>query len=198
MGLFKDCGCGCGGSEQKKKFMISLVSALVFFIVANPETFKIVRRVFGSWVSSATGYPTLSGLVLHSFVFLLIVWGMMNLKREKMDGADIPKMGPSDSKMGPPPAAIPEKEAKKDGMLPPVPSVEQPIADVPPSFLLPTMSSPTPDYKVTQGTMSKVSNMLGGHDIRNPGTDMAPAPPAYGGNWRQCSCGDGTQVMILK
>ena len=196
MGLFKDCGCGCNGSEQKKKFMISLVSALVFFIVANPETFKIVRRVFGSWVSSATGYPTLSGLVLHSFVFLLIVWGMMNLKREKMDGSTMPPM--MDSKMGGPPAAVPEKEAKKDGMLPPMPSVEQPVADVPPSFLLPAMSSPTPEPKVTQGTMSRVSNMLGGHDIQESGNTMAPAPPAYGGNWRQCSCGDGTQVMILK
>lgn len=160
----------------------------MFFIVANPETFKIVRRVFGSWVSSATGYPTLAGLILHSFVFLLVVWGMMNLKREKMEGA-----------MGPPPVAIPEKEAKKDGMLPPVPPVEQPIADVPPSFLLPPMSAPTPEPKVNQGNMSRVSNMLGGHDVRDPGTDMAPAAaPVYGGNWRQCSCGDGTQVMILK
>ena len=126
-----------------------------------------------------------------------------------MDGASMPKMdammgppdammGPPDAMMGPPPAAVPEKEAKKDGMLPPAQMSEQPIADVPPSFLLPSMSSPKPEAKVNQGIMSKMSNMLGGHDVRDPESGMAPAAPVYGGNWRQCSCGDGTQVMILK
>ena len=193
MGLFKDCGCGCDGKKQQEKFMASLMSAFLFFIIANPETFILVRRVFGTWVASATGYPTIFGLILHAFVFMLIVWGMMNLKREKAEG--VPAPAPSSG--GGPPEAIPEGEAMKDGMLPEPPMVEQPMADLASSapvegLLPPTKQGPM----VNQGNMSRMSNMLGGQDINS--SEMGPAPPLYGGNWRQCSCGDGTQVMILK
>ena len=82
MGLFKDCGCGCDGKKQEQKFLISIMSASVFFVVANPETFRVMRKVFGSWVSSPTGFPSTGGLVLHTIVFMLVTWGMMNTKRE--------------------------------------------------------------------------------------------------------------------
>jgi hypothetical protein len=83
MGLFKDCGCGCNGKKQEQKFLISIMSALVFFVVANPETFRVMRKVFGSWVSSPTGCPSTGGLALHTIVFMLVTWGMMNIKREE-------------------------------------------------------------------------------------------------------------------
>lgn len=83
MGLFKDCGCGCNGKKQEQKFLISIMSALVFFVVANPETFRVMRKVFGSWVSSPTGCPSSGGLALHTIVFMLVTWGMMNIKREE-------------------------------------------------------------------------------------------------------------------
>jgi hypothetical protein len=83
MGLFKDCGCGCDGKKQEQKFLISIMSALVFFVVANPETFRVMRKVFGSWVSSPTGCPSIGGLALHTVVFMLVTWGMMNIKREE-------------------------------------------------------------------------------------------------------------------
>jgi len=83
MGLFKDCGCGCNGKKQEQKFLISVMSALVFFVVANPETFRVMRKVFGSWVSSPTGCPSTGGLALHTLVFLLVTWAMMNIKREE-------------------------------------------------------------------------------------------------------------------
>tara|TARA_Y100000996_G_C22530917_1_gene646418 strand:+ start:394 stop:873 length:480 start_codon:yes stop_codon:yes gene_type:complete len=83
MGLFKDCGCGCNGKKQEQKFLISIMSALVFFVVANPETFRLMRKVFGSWVSSPTGCPSTGGLALHTVVFMLVTWGMMNIKREE-------------------------------------------------------------------------------------------------------------------
>ena len=62
---------------KREKLMISIISALVFFIVANPETFKLVRRLLGSWVATPTGCPSMTGLVLHAAVFMLVVWGMM-------------------------------------------------------------------------------------------------------------------------
>ena len=78
---FKDCGCGCGGAKGYEKFMISVLSAVIFYIVAHPKTFKIMRGFLGDWVSSAGGCPSLIGLLLHSIVFLFIVWGLMNIKK---------------------------------------------------------------------------------------------------------------------
>ena len=193
MGLFKDCGCGCDGKKQEEKFTASLMSAFLFFIIANPETFTIVRRVFGNWVASATGYPTILGLILHSVVFMLIVWGIMNLKREKAEGVPAPAPASAPEMMGPPPP-VPESEAQPDGMLPDEPEMEQPMTN-PIKNLLP---SPTPVAINTAGTMSKISNMFGGQDINDDSMGMAPAPAVHGTNWRQCACGDGTQVMVLK
>ena len=82
MGLFKDCGCGCNGRKQAEKLIISIISGLTFFIVANPETFRIVRAILGSWISTPTGCPSTLGLLVHTIVFILIVWGMMNIKKE--------------------------------------------------------------------------------------------------------------------
>ena len=86
---------GCGEPSQMLKFRISLMSALLFFVIANPETFKIIKKVFGSWVSSPTGCPTMSGLVLHSVVFLLITWALMNINKvERAEGTDEPDEDP--------------------------------------------------------------------------------------------------------
>ena len=82
MGLFKDCGCGCNGKKQEQKLLISAQAALVFFIIASPDTFRLMRKLLGKWVSGPNGCPTTSGLLLHSLVFLLVTWGMMNIKIE--------------------------------------------------------------------------------------------------------------------
>ena len=82
MGLFKDCGCGCDGRKQQEKFITSLISGLTFFIIANPETFRLVRRVFGPRIATPNGCPSTVGLLLHSVVFILVVWGMMNVKSD--------------------------------------------------------------------------------------------------------------------
>ena len=64
--------------DLKKK----LVPFGVFFVVANPATFKAVRSVAGSWVAAADGVPTTAGLLLHALVFVIVahflwrlVWG---------------------------------------------------------------------------------------------------------------------------
>lgn len=77
---FWECGCGCKGKMAYQKFMISLLSAIIFYVVAHPETFKVVRGIVGEWVSSVSGCPTAAGLLLHSLVFMLIVWGIMCIK----------------------------------------------------------------------------------------------------------------------
>ena len=82
MGLFKDCGCGCNGKKQEDKFIISIISGLTFFVIANPETFRLVRRVLGPSIATPNGCPSTFGLVIHTIVFILIVWAMMNVKKE--------------------------------------------------------------------------------------------------------------------
>ena len=81
MGIFKDCGCGCGGRKQEEKLITSIISGLTFFVIANPETFRLMRSVFGSRIATPTGCPSTLGLLLHSVVFILVVWGMMNIRK---------------------------------------------------------------------------------------------------------------------
>lgn len=59
-----------------------IVPFAVFFVIANPETFKLTRSVFGSWVANSYGLPTTMGLLLHALVFVIVahfvwrlVWG---------------------------------------------------------------------------------------------------------------------------
>ena len=62
---------------QAKKINISLFSALLFFVVANPTTFKIVRKMLGDWVASPGGCPTTTGLFVHSIVYFGITLALM-------------------------------------------------------------------------------------------------------------------------
>ena len=76
--------------DPKKK----ILPFILFFIVANPETFKLVRSVAGSWVASAEGLPTTLGLLLHALVFVLLctfLWRLVYGKRSKygMEGMEI-------------------------------------------------------------------------------------------------------------
>jgi hypothetical protein len=57
-----------------------VVPFIVFFLVANPETFKLTRSLFGSWVGSTYGVPSNLGLLLHALVFVLLstfVWRLV-------------------------------------------------------------------------------------------------------------------------
>ena len=61
-----------------------VVPFIVFFLVANPETFKMTRSLFGSWVGSTYGVPSNFGLLLHALVFVLLsafVWQLVYGKR---------------------------------------------------------------------------------------------------------------------
>jgi hypothetical protein len=79
MGVFKDCGCGCDGKKQEKKFLISLMAALLFFLIASPEMFQLTSRFFGRAIAGPTGCATNLGVGLHAVVFLVITWALMNV-----------------------------------------------------------------------------------------------------------------------
>jgi hypothetical protein len=67
------------------KAKYSFYSTLVFFLIANPETYKIVEKLFGSWVgtmASPSGCATPLGLVVHSIVFFCVMLALMMFPRE--------------------------------------------------------------------------------------------------------------------
>jgi len=50
-----------------------LVLLFLFGLLASPMAFRTVRQVLGSWVASVEGLPTLAGLAVHAFVFVLVL-----------------------------------------------------------------------------------------------------------------------------
>jgi hypothetical protein len=65
------------------KAKYSFYSALVFFLLANPETYKLTQMIFGYFIPVATGgCPTPSGLFLHSILFFLVLLGLMLFPRD--------------------------------------------------------------------------------------------------------------------
>lgn len=61
------------------KAKYSLISALVFFIVANPEFYKMTQWVFGGWfqVAQPMGAATPAGMLLHTALFFGAMFGLM-------------------------------------------------------------------------------------------------------------------------
>lgn len=61
------------------KAKYSFISALVFFIVANTETYKFTQMIFGGLftVANPMGAATPYGLLLHTIVFFFAMLGLM-------------------------------------------------------------------------------------------------------------------------
>jgi hypothetical protein len=67
------------------KAKYSFYSALVFFLVANPETYKVVQKIFGGIlgdIASAAGCPTPLGFLLHTVVFFFVMLALMMFPRD--------------------------------------------------------------------------------------------------------------------
>jgi len=53
---------------------------VLFFIVANPATFKLVDGLVGKFVKTANGgIPTTVGLIVHAFLFVILSNNLRNL-----------------------------------------------------------------------------------------------------------------------
>jgi hypothetical protein len=217
MGLFKDCGCGCDGKKQEKKFLISIMAALLFFIIANPSTFRVMRSILGKWVSSPTGCPSTGGLALHTIVYMLITWGLMNIR---VEGYEIMtgEMAPSAK---PPPMPkkkladvdfdkvpveeidINEFELSEEGGPPPE-MMMGPSPRKPPSMMkkapAPRMAdtpTPTPGKFDDIVGFSDSGAMFSSMDI-NESMDL-PTPLKNGSSGKgavTCSCSNGNKVVI--
>ena len=67
------------------KLKYSFYSALVFFLVANPETSKFLQDLFGNImeIASPGGCPTTNGFFLLTFVFFIVMVALMMFPRDK-------------------------------------------------------------------------------------------------------------------
>lgn len=70
-----------GVKSEGLKFKYSLYSALVFFLVANPVTFRFVNSLIAG--VAVNGCPTAFGFMLHTLVFFGVLYGLMSLPSDR-------------------------------------------------------------------------------------------------------------------
>jgi len=66
------------------KAKYAFYSTLVFFLIANPETYKLMQRTLGGFftVASDTGCPSTYGFFFHTLLFFFVLWGLMLFPRD--------------------------------------------------------------------------------------------------------------------
>ena len=59
-------------------------TTLIFFLIANPETYKLLQKFIGTWISVASegGCPTPVGFFLHTGLFFVFLWSFMLFPRD--------------------------------------------------------------------------------------------------------------------
>jgi len=66
------------------KAKYAFYSTLVFFLIANPETFKMTQKLLG-WIipiADGGGCPSALGFFLHTTLFFFVLWGVMLFPRD--------------------------------------------------------------------------------------------------------------------
>jgi hypothetical protein len=62
------------------KMKYSFISALVFFLVANPEMYSLTQNLFGTWIPILeSNGVTPAGVLLHTLLFFLLILSLMVL-----------------------------------------------------------------------------------------------------------------------
>jgi hypothetical protein len=68
-------------NDTRSKIRYAIISAIVFAIVSSPFLYRIVESLLGKIMTVAVdGCPTMLGLLLHSVVFALIIYTLMELE----------------------------------------------------------------------------------------------------------------------
>ena len=214
--IFNDCGCGCKGNKQEEKLVASILAAAVFFIVANPSTFRLTRRVIGSWISTPTGCASTKGLLLHAFVFLIVTWALMNVNKERADGDSaidpmLAEKKPAEKKLAE--KKLAEKKPAEKKPAEKKPAEKKPAAeedeeeeeeeeeeeDGMAAFKPSSAGVMAPDTKTTKHLAkvavqgASLSEVMGA-----PVGDSITPSPLKKGNYQQCRCADGSSVTLMR
>lgn len=67
--------------DSSNKWIISVVSGILFLVIASPVSFSLSNtlfsRIFGINTIGPLGCPNIEGLILHAIIFILIARSMM-------------------------------------------------------------------------------------------------------------------------
>jgi hypothetical protein len=69
-------------ASTSAKISATIQSIFVFLIISSPFTYKLTNGLLGGIIgklADTSGCPTTLGLLVHSLVFGLIVWGLMHI-----------------------------------------------------------------------------------------------------------------------
>jgi len=73
---------GSSNLENAQKWKYTLITTVIFILIANPYTYMLVDKLLGSFIKIANikGCPTTVGFVVHTIVFTLILRYIMELR----------------------------------------------------------------------------------------------------------------------
>ena len=71
--------------EENKglKWKYSFYSALIFYVISSSQAYTITENLLGSIINiSNKGCPTALGLFIHTIVFMVVLYLIMNLPKD--------------------------------------------------------------------------------------------------------------------
>lgn len=70
---------GFSGRDSTMKWKYTIWTTILFLLIANPYTFKMVHKLLGKvvYIANRDGCPTTAGLLVHAAVFALILRYLM-------------------------------------------------------------------------------------------------------------------------
>ena len=64
-------------TSEHLKHKRSLITTLIFVLLSSPMAFRLVRSLLGSSIASATGCPTMQGILVHGAVHAAVLLLLM-------------------------------------------------------------------------------------------------------------------------
>ena len=71
-------------ASTQQKLYISVLSSLIFMVIASPFMYRITSQLPGLGSTSMAGCPNVLGLLLHTIVFGLITFAIMFIPDKKL------------------------------------------------------------------------------------------------------------------
>lgn len=73
--------------KMNPELRASLISAGLFFVVANPYTYDLTESLLGKFVkyTDSNGRPTQAGTFVHALVFGLLTYLIMRISTKKQE-----------------------------------------------------------------------------------------------------------------
>ena len=67
--------------SNQDKWRYTLYTTIIFLLVVNPQTYKLVNSLIGNTfkIADSAGCPTINGILVHSLVFTLLLRYSMDL-----------------------------------------------------------------------------------------------------------------------